>query len=153
MTSDEYRMVRRLRAAKLTVHQIARKMGRCTTTISSAIKALGLPTDLRHDPNAKVPDADPKDAFAVRLFRLWADKALSMSDIAREMGLTHHQLHRAAKKYGLPHRLRQMAHLRDEPDEVTPEESDASAESLELSPYVQARIRELRIGYHDKVAS
>jgi len=146
MTQDEYRQIRRLRAAKMSIMAIAKKMGRHTYTISTAIRDMGLAADLRNDPNAKMPEAKPDDAFAVKLFRLWVDKSLSVSDIARHMGISDKRVYEAAKRYGLPTRERRCVMYRDDPEEVTREEDQASAESLELSPYVQARIRELRIG-------
>lgn len=83
-----------------------------------------------------------------QLFKLWNDSDLTRAEIGRELQLTPNQLQVSATQYGLGprgacHRAFSME------DAESPEEEQASADSLELSPWVQARIRELRIGMRD----
>lgn len=81
-----------------------------------------------------------------RLFALWADREYTRVEIARALRLTEKQLQTASGKHGLGprgacHRAFSME------DATSPEEEAASADSLALSPWVAARIQELRIGY------
>lgn len=86
-----------------------------------------------------------------KLFRLWNDSDYTRAEIARELGLTDKQLQSSASRHGLGprgccHRAFSME------DAATPEEEAASADSLALSPYVQARIKELRLGMPEVTA-
>lgn len=79
------------------------------------------------------------------LFRLWNDANYTRAEIARQLGLTDKQLQSSATRYGLGargccHRTFTME------DAESPEEDAASSESLALSPWVQRRIDELRLG-------
>ena len=80
-----------------------------------------------------------------KLFRLWNDSDYTRSEIARELGLTDKQLQSSASRHGLGprgacHRAFSME------DAESPEDDAASAESLAFSPWVAARIKELRLG-------
>lgn len=79
------------------------------------------------------------------LFRLWNDTDYTRAEIARELGLTEKQLQSSAARHGLGRRG--CCHRAFSMEDATPEEDEASGESLALSPWVQARIRELRIGF------
>lgn len=80
-----------------------------------------------------------------QLFNLWNDSDFTRAEIARELRLTSKQLQTSSERYGLGprgacHRAFSME------DAESPEEEQASADSLQLSPWVQARIRELGLG-------
>lgn len=80
-----------------------------------------------------------------KLFRLWNDSDYTRVEIARELGLRERQLQDVAARYGLGprgacHRAFSME------DAESPEEDAASGQSLALSPWVAARIKELRLG-------
>ncbi len=80
-----------------------------------------------------------------QLFKLWNDSDYTRVEIARELRLTDKQLQSSATRYGLGprgacHRAFSME------DAESPEEEQASADSLRLSPWVQARINELGLG-------
>lgn len=80
-----------------------------------------------------------------RLFALWNDHNYTRVEIARELGLRERQLQDVAARYGLGprgacHRAFSME------DAESPEEEEASADSLAFSPWVAARIRELKLG-------
>lgn len=80
-----------------------------------------------------------------RLFELWSNSDLTRDEIARELKLTSRQLQTSSERYGLGprgacHRAFSME------DAESPEEEQASADSLRLSPWVQSRIEELQLG-------
>ena len=80
-----------------------------------------------------------------QLFKLWNDSDMTRAEIARELKLTSKQLQSSSERYGLGprgacHRAFSME------DAESPEEEQASADSLRLSPWVQARINELGLG-------
>jgi predicted DNA-binding transcriptional regulator AlpA len=78
------------------------------------------------------------------LFASWNNHSLTVTEVARACGVTTGQLYALARQHALPKRPRlNRAFTLDEGE---PPGSDDSPESLELSPYVKARIRELRIG-------
>lgn len=79
-----------------------------------------------------------------RLFALWNDKGYTRAEIARELGLTDKQLQSSSERYGL--KARGCCRRSFSVDDATPEEDAASGDSLALSPWVQARIKELRLG-------
>jgi hypothetical protein len=80
-----------------------------------------------------------------RLFALWNDPDYTRSEITRELQLTEKQLQAAARRYGLQRR-EQCHRAFSMHDAASQEENEASADSLQLSPWVQARIHELGIG-------
>jgi hypothetical protein len=80
-----------------------------------------------------------------RLFALWNDPDYTRSEITRELQLTEKQLQTAARRYGLQRR-EQCHRSFSMHDAASQEENEASADSLKLSPWVQARIHELGIG-------
>lgn len=84
----------------------------------------------------------PYDARA--LFQLWNDHTLRPEEVARRLGISMSMLRRAAAHHHLPSRPA----WRDRSENYAPSEGEdlASGESLRLSPWVQARINELRIG-------
>lgn len=77
------------------------------------------------------------------LFAAWADERLTITEVARKLGITDKQLYLLAKKHALPKR---GAVVRYEvggcPDDWGEPEP---METLELSPWVLSRIRELKI--------
>lgn len=80
-----------------------------------------------------------------KLIALWNDKNYTRVEIARELGLRERQLQDAATRHGLRARgpCRRAFSL---DDGETPSEDATSGDSLALSPWVQARIKELGIG-------
>ena len=87
-----------------------------------------------------------------RLFALWHNADYTRVEIARELGLRERQLQDVAQRYGLGprgacHRAFSME------DAATPEEEAASADSLAFSPWVAARIKELRLGIPQEVTA
>lgn len=79
-----------------------------------------------------------------RLFEMWNDTDYTRPEIARSLGLTEKQLQTSSRRYGLG--PRGCCHRAFVIEEASPEEDAASSESLALSPWVQSRIKELRIG-------
>jgi len=77
------------------------------------------------------------------LFRLWSNPSLTRMEVARELGVTYRKLTTLASRHHLPKR---EAVLQDDeggrPDDWGEPEAD---DSLDLSPWVQGRIRELGI--------
>lgn len=78
------------------------------------------------------------------LYRVWSDTSLSRTDVCRELGLTHGQLTKLADKHKLPPRVF-VGHGEEKtrPDDWGEPPAD---ETLELSSWVQGRIRELGFG-------
>ena len=81
-----------------------------------------------------------------RLFALWNDPDYTRSEITRELQLTEKQLQTAARRYGLQRREQCYRSCSMHDEAASQEENEASADSLRLSPWVQARIHELGIG-------
>ena len=80
-----------------------------------------------------------------QLFKLWSDTDYTRAEIARELRLTNQQLRSSSERYGLgPREACRRAFSMEDAD--SPEEEQASADSLRLSPWVQSRIRELGLG-------
>lgn len=79
-----------------------------------------------------------------RLRELWYNEDWSKAEIARELGLMRRQLEDAADRYGLGPRgrCRRAFSMAD----GGAEDENASAESLAFSPWVAARIKELKLG-------
>lgn len=76
------------------------------------------------------------------LLDMW-QRGLTLIQIGIELGCSSATVVELAKEMNMPRRPGQ----RVDPDgDVSPEEDAASADSLALSPYVQARIKELGLG-------
>lgn len=84
-------------------------------------------------------------SFAVekqQLLELW-DTPRTLGEIGAQLGCSTTTVLRLQKQHALPRR----ECVRPPPDEaVSPEEDAASADSLAFSPWVAARIKELRLG-------
>lgn len=132
--------VEQLRAIRLPIVDIAKRLGIRKAKVASIIRERGL----RANNNIHTPLNVPK------LFRLWNDPTLSVFDIAVELRKSEEHIYRLARRYKLSPVRRCPA---KRVDEVPEGEDEASAESLALSPYVQARIRELGIGLHAKATA
>lgn len=78
------------------------------------------------------------------LFRLWADLSLRPEEVAMRLGISTSFLRRAAAHHHLPPR----PVWRDRSDNDAPNDAEEmlSGESLALSPWVLARIEQLRLG-------
>jgi hypothetical protein len=77
------------------------------------------------------------------LFAAWADQRLTTIEVARKLGITDKQLYLLAKKHALPKRAAVVRHeIGGCPDDWGEPEP---METLELSPWVLSRIRELKI--------
>ena len=77
-----------------------------------------------------------------KLFALWHDKSLTRTEVARAVGLTDKQLCSVAARHALGRRgptPRNESFVEGEP-------LDDESESLAFSPWVAARIKELRLG-------
>lgn len=81
---------------------------------------------------------------AERLLALWDDPNYTRVEIARELGLRERQLQDVAERFGLGPRgaCRRAFSM----EKGSPEENSESADSLAFSPWVAARIRELKLG-------
>ena len=84
------------------------------------------------------------DAHALRA--AWFDPALSHAEIARKFRISIVKLYALARQHGLPPRPRRNRAFTFAAN-PTPEEDAVSGKSLEYAPAVQARIRELNIGW------
>jgi hypothetical protein len=84
------------------------------------------------------------DVPTLRLFAAWADSNLTFAEVARELNLTDKQLYALAKKHALPKRpsMFRGSGADDAPDAWGEPEAE---ETCDLSPWVQARIRELNL--------
>lgn len=133
----DYDEVRRLRDEKMSAAKIAERLGCGKSTVAKVVRELGLPR-LTNKTRRK-----PVDVPA--LFRVWADHSLTVAEVSRELGVTQCHLYHLADRHALPERPAQ--HRAFVLEEATPEEDAASGDSLALAPAVQARIRELGIGY------
>lgn len=78
------------------------------------------------------------------LYRLWNNHAMRPEDVAKELGISTSFLRRLAVRHRLPPR----PVWRDRSDNDAPSQAEEllSQDSLRLSPWVQARIKELRLG-------
>ena len=141
MQDIDYAEVGRLRAMDLTCREIGKRMGISQYVIAKVVQRLGLPSMKNR---TRVQDVDVPTLFAT-----WNDSRLTVAEVARKLGITVGYLYRLADRHALPERQHQ--HRCNVLEEATPEEDEASAESLALSPWVQMRIKELRIGYPQEV--
>jgi hypothetical protein len=93
---------------------------------------------------ARPPRSRRKVTVAVAdLWRVWCDNSLTRAEVARELGVTYTQLTRLADRHKLPKReCATRYEIGGAPDDWGEPEPD---ESLDLSPWVQGRIRELGI--------
>jgi transposase-like protein len=83
------------------------------------------------------------------LFAAWSDHALTVTEVARECGVTTDQLYVLARQHKLPPRPKQQRCFSFD-DADTEDEEEASGDSLDLAPEVQRRILELGIGYPNR---
>jgi hypothetical protein len=83
------------------------------------------------------------DVKVQKLYAAWANPAWTKTDIARELGISDKRLLVLANRHKLPPRPKAVRWESEaSPDEVAGQGHD---ETLDLSPWVQARIRELNI--------
>lgn len=77
------------------------------------------------------------------LFRLWNDRSRTMAEVARDLGISECRLRHVARQRALPERPYCWR-----PPSVPKAEAadDGEPETLELSPWVQQQIRELKLG-------
>lgn len=77
------------------------------------------------------------------LYAAWADERLTFTEVARKLGITDKQLYLLVRKHALPKRENKFrAPLGGCPDDWGEPEP---METLELSPWVQERIQELKL--------
>lgn len=77
------------------------------------------------------------------LFRLWNDHTRTVSEVARDLGVSESRLRRVVRERALPER----PYCWRPPSETKAEaEDDGEPETLVLSPWVQRQIMELRLG-------
>jgi hypothetical protein len=77
------------------------------------------------------------------LFRLWNDHSLTVSEVARDLGVSDRHVRRLARDRALPERPYCWRHSSATAEEL---EDEDGAETLELSPYVKRRIELLKLG-------
>jgi transcriptional regulator with XRE-family HTH domain len=77
------------------------------------------------------------------LFRLWNDHNLTMTEVARDLGVSDRHLRRVASDRSLPDRPYCWRAYSASDEELDGEDG---GDTLALSPYVQRRIRELKLG-------
>lgn len=76
------------------------------------------------------------------LFRLWHDESLRTEDVALQLQVSTGTLRKVASRYGLTHRVSPPSmELTDAPSQS---EELLSQDSLALSPWVEARAKEVR---------
>ena len=136
MHDIDYAEVRRLRAMDMTCREIGKQLGTTGDVICKIVKRLGLPS-LRNRTRQQPVDVPT-------LFATWNDSRLTVAEVARKLGITTGYLYRLADRHALPER--DHHHRCNVLEEATPEEDEASRESLALAPGVQRRINELGIG-------
>ena len=125
----------RMRRAGFTVPEIAADLGCRQEAVRQALRASG------HGELCGQVVIEHQ-----RLLELWTSRK-TLGEIGAELCCSSQTVLRLGKTHGLQTRTEMMA----DPDlEVTPEEDAASADSLALSPWVQARIKELRLGMRDR---
>lgn len=83
------------------------------------------------------------------LFRLWHDASLRLEDVALRLGISVSTLRKLAARHGLRTRPAPPAVL-EFLDAPSPAENLLSQGSLALSPWVEARAREVRQRHFDK---
>lgn len=127
--------VRHLREQKMTAQDIATRLGVSKQRVLMVIRKLGLLRSVTREKPVDVP----------KLFATWNDTRLTMSEVARELGITTGYLYRLADRYGLEERQHVMRTDSME-DAESPEDEAASRDSLALAPGVQRRIKELGLG-------
>ena len=121
----------RMRRAGFTVPEIAADLGCRQEAVRAALRDSGLgglcgQVVVEHQ----------------RLLELWTSSK-TLSEIGVELCCSSQTVLRLGRSHGLQTRTEMAA----DPDlDVSPEEDAASADSLALSPWVQARIRELGLG-------
>jgi hypothetical protein len=77
------------------------------------------------------------------LFKLWNDHSRTTSEVARDLGVSDRHLRRVARERALPERPYCWRACSATAEEI---EDDDGTETLELSPWVQSRIKELKLG-------
>ena len=88
-----------------------------------------------------MPRFNERDVDRQQLLDLWQTPR-TLIEIGVELGCSSTTVYRLKQQHQLPPRER-----RPPPDvAISPEEEAASADSLQFSPWVAARIRELRLG-------
>lgn len=138
-TMIDYGELRRMREAGMRAREIGRALRVREPVVLDAIRAAGLPI---RTARSRLPNVD-----IAHMVRLWNTPDVTVAEIARAVGTTTHHVRDLADRHGLEerNRVRRCGTI----DDPTPEEDEASANSLQLSPYVQRRIIELRLGMPD----
>lgn len=121
----------RLRNAGFTVPEIADDLDCSLSSVRNVLKDAGMTGSL-----------GPVAVERQTLLDLWSSDK-SLSEVGAELGCSVTTVLRLGRKHALPSRT---AFNADPDDFVSPEEDAASAESLRLSPWVAARIKELGLG-------
>ncbi len=75
-----------------------------------------------------------------KAYRLWADHSLTVPQIAEKLGVTIGYL----KRYAAEHHMPKREPRRPEACEAEPLDDEPAGDSLALSPWVEARVAELR---------
>lgn len=121
----------RLRQDGQTVRQIATAMACGVNMVREILKSKGL------DGNGRAITVERQ-----QLLELWSTPR-TLIEIGAELGCSSTTVLRLQKEHALPRRDCVRPPL---DEDVSPEEDAASADSLALSPWVAARIKELRLG-------
>jgi AraC-like DNA-binding protein len=132
----DYERLQVLRNEGLTNAAIAAELGCSIRTVDGATKKLG---------EGRKPPGPRKSVPVLQLFAVWGNFALTKNEVARELGLTDKQLARLQRLHRLPERpqaYRPPVRLESAPDDFGEPEPH---ETLDLCPWVQKRIEELRL--------
>lgn len=77
------------------------------------------------------------------LFRLWNDRSRTMAEVARGLGISEGRLRHVARQRALPDR----PYCWRPPTVAKADDADdGEPETLELSPWVQRQVMELKLG-------
>lgn len=127
----DHELIVSMRRLGRTVPEIAKAVGCCERSVCGVLATNGLRIGQRKF-----------TCDRARLLELW-ERGLTYVQIGIKLGCSAATVTELVREMQMPPRnpLRHMPEIG-----VSPEEDAASADSLALSPWVQSRIRELRIG-------
>lgn len=121
----------RLRNAGFTQHEIADDLQCCRITVQRILKKSGL-----------TGGGGCVTVDRQRLLELW-ESTMTLSEIGVQLNCAPTTVIRLGRRHKLPSR---KAFNAEAVEAVSAEEEAASCDSLQLSPWVQARIKELGLG-------
>ena len=132
----DYERLRQLRSRGMPNAEIASVLGCSIRTVDGAAKKLG---------EGRRPPGPRKSVPPLQLFAAWGRSELTKSEVARELGISDKKLDQLARFHKLPPRAyvsRNCTQTESAPDDFGDPEP---LETLDLCPWVQKRIEELRL--------